>query len=211
LEKKSTAVALRYITEMLDNIASVCHDKCSGTSKMVKNIVKVKHINVIDALDAWHVFKSCEKEARVLQKKYPIHLPKFGKKVKQVLRDLLGEALASGKRMENWMFYEWTKLYPSLPLDIQNEIFDFACGYAEDVSRLISLGTSLAESYNNHNLVFFTKRHTYTPQIWRIKMLCAFLQWNEVFVDGTHWYHLLVDTCVARISSCAPFPTLKSQ
>jgi hypothetical protein len=83
-----------------------------------------------------------------------------------------------------WLFFDWNKNgfnFTSQELEL---LFQYQQSKAHLIQKLSSVQTSLAESYNSHNLVHFSKRVAVKPVTWKIKCLVAWMQWNQV----TDWY-----------------------
>ena len=121
----------------------------------------------------------------------------FPSKVQSVLHESLLLYPEDGEeRMMFWSTYNWRrKFYPELQVKDLIILEKFCDQYSVHVSNLIPIGTSIVESYNNHNLLFFTKKIYYTPTIWAIKMYASYLDWNCV----PDWLELFVYNCCRRI------------
>jgi hypothetical protein len=197
LEKLGTREGLIQVSNGLSVLGTVCHDRCSTTTAIVLTEVRKKHPQVCDCLDSWHVFKSIVAEAKNVETLHIDILHGFTHKVRSVLRALLLKYPTKPRdRRSAWTFFNWKKnFHPGLTLTILEVIRAFTWSFSLCIEKLVPFGTSIAESYNNHNLSFFVKKVYYTRSTWRIKMFVAFLQWNNVF----EWVNILLQRTLPLI------------
>jgi hypothetical protein len=180
-------------------VGIVCHDECSSTSAIVNTVVAAKHINVCDAGDTWHAFKNIEKQAKVLEQQFPTSLPGLSSKLKSVIRNLLHEFPNMDQvdaRVAGWRFYNFRENWNSqLPQYVMDILDAFMRSTSVVIAKLVPFGTSACESYNNHNLVFFSKHQFYAPEDWQIRMYASYLAWNDV--EG--WFSKFVAMVISEV------------
>ena len=164
----------------------------------MNSVVASKHREVFDAEDTWHAFKNIEKQAKVLEQQYPSSLPGLTSKLKSVIRKLLHNFPNSeqrNERIKEWRFYNFrTNWNPNLPDYVLHILDGFMRSTSHYIGTLVPFGTSACESYNNHNLVFFSKHQFYAPEDWQIRMYASYLAWNDV--EG--WFSRFVEMVISE-------------
>lgn len=165
----------------------------------MNTVVALKHIHVIDAGDTWHAFRNIEKQAKALEQQYPTNLSGLSSKLKSVIRKLLHDFPNSDQvsnRMNEWRFYNFIDNWnPDLPVYVRDILDAFMRSTAPAIARLAPFGTSACESYNNHNLVFFSKHQFYAPEDWQIRMYASYLAWNDV--EG--WFSRFLEMVISEV------------
>lgn len=165
----------------------------------MNSVVALKHKQVCDAGDTWHAFKNIEKQAKVLEQQYPTSLLGLSSKLKSVIRKLLHDFPNSDQfadRMEGWRFYNFIQNWnPNLPDYVQRILDAFMSSTTPYIAKIVPFGTSACESYNNHNLVFFSKHQFYAPVDWQIQMYASYLAWNDV--EG--WFSKFVEMVISEV------------
>jgi hypothetical protein len=196
LEKIGSSKALRFIAPKLSHIRTVCHDACSTVSSLIRDVILPHHPSCQDCLDTWHFLKKMTGNAKNLEKKFP-KLEKLHKYLITLVRKVVQDHQDDlDIRVRKFLFHNWRLNFrPDLSDFEVQEIYNFVREYAKDVRRLVPHGTSIGESYNNHNMCFFTKRIYYPPPQWSIKMYCAYLQWNDV----PNWADMVITRVLQRL------------
>jgi hypothetical protein len=185
LEKRGTTAALGYCANNLRSIGHIVHDECSSTENFINSKVKGRHPQCSSKGDTWHGFKNVVKEAKENFDNNPFY-EGFSKKIQAILRSVIlkyhSDTPESEKaRIAVWIHYNFLDNWKAdLTQSQLEDLGEFMKSTSSQIAKLVPYGTSACESYNNHNLVFFSKRHYYAPQIWIIKMYAAYLEWNQV-------------------------------
>ena len=165
----------------------------------MNTVVALKHQHVCDAADTWHAFKNIEKQAKVLEQQYPTSLTGLSSKLKSIIRKLLHDFPNPDQvsaRMEGWRFYNFLDNWkPNLPEYVQHTLEAFMRSTTYIIARQVPFGTSACESYNNHNLVFFSKHQFYAPEDWQIRMYASYLAWNDV--EG--WFSRFLEMVISEV------------
>ena len=159
----------------------------------------LKHQNVHDAGDTWHAFKNIEKQAKCLEQQYPASLSGLSTKLKSVIWKLLHDFPKPDQISvwtKAWRFYNFADNWnPNLPGYVLQILDTFMMSHTSIIAKLVPFGTSACESYNNHNLVFFSKHQFYAPEDWHIWMHVSYLAWNDV--EG--WFHQFVEMVISEV------------
>jgi len=195
LEKLGTGIGIDFLIKELTSIGAVCHDKCSSTSKHFKKILRA-HPYARDCLDSWHVLKRVVAHAAELEQNNLEDFSGLAKAVQGILFDLiLSNPIDGEKRKQEWMYLNWCECFNSRLSRRSCETLRLFCReHAADIGQMYPEGTSLCESYNNHNLIFFSKHLHYHPSVWKIKMMAAYLYWNEV----PNWFQIFLERSLRR-------------
>jgi len=143
----------------------------------VNTVVASRHNDVYDAGDTWHAFKNIKKQAKALEQQFPTSLPELSLKLKSIAQMLLHNypnADQVDARMRAWRFYNFIDHWnPNLPGNVVQILDTFMRTTTYIIGTLVPFGTSACESYNNHNLVFFSKHQFYAPVDWQIQMYAS--------------------------------------
>ena len=119
-----------------------------------------------------------------MEQQFPASLPGLSSKLKSIIRKLLHDypnADQVDARKKAWRFYNFVDNWnPSLPGYVHQILDAFMRSTTHIIGMLVPFGTSACESYNNHNLVFFSKHQFYAPVVWQIRMYASYLAWNNV-------------------------------
>ncbi len=172
----------------------LCGIFSSRVYQIVDTYVKPRHPNVIDTHDTWHCIRAIVAgvEEILLAGGAPATAVEGLKDyMKTLLLALLVKYPGEPQRVaKEWLTFDWNRNGFSFSKDELLMLFDFAKGKVSQVLKLSSLATSIAESYNNHNLVHWSKKVVHSPVVWKIKCLCAWFQWNQI----PDWFSILKQT-----------------
>jgi len=179
LDAYGSKLALEFISGNIWKVLEVCHDGTSTVSKLIKEKVCPNNPDVLDTFDIWHCAKKIEKEAASLLS--PDIRPEFPRLLRSHF-EICRKIPEPRDRLDYWMFHDWNQESNlRLPTNDLQVIMEICEKHTSSILHLSSMvDTSLVESYFNHNLVYFSKRHGYNPKVWRMKCQASWFTWNQI-------------------------------